>query len=306
MSARSDQPGRGWARRLPSLLESLGVVAAIVLLLPGFARLADVGVGRDQRFAEQSAQIRGLPAPVLPAVCESVGALAEGLLAERLCGGLRSGALDPTASRLPLPLGDALTRTARAFDEPLQQAQARLTELRLRQREGIGDVRGLSDEIASLEAEAQPLLQRFQLALDGEPGPLPLVCATQRVRSALAAGDASAMPRANAVLLLAAALDGDPATPALAATAVLPVAAAAQAGCSETSLPADLAAAASSMAAARQSVLNSRKNEAVRALYRSAGWQWAGAMLLGLLFVRWSRHGVPPATGAAAALALWA
>ena len=86
----------------------------------------------------------------------------------------------------------------------------------------------------------------------------------------------------------------------------MPVAAAAHAGCSETSLPADLSAAASLMAGARQSVLNSRKNEAVRALYRSAGWQWAGAMLLGLLLVKWSRHGVRPTTGAAVVTALWA
>ena len=247
VSARGDQPSRGLARRLPSLLESLGVVAAILLLLPGFARLADVGAGRDQRFAEQSAQIRGLPPAVLPAVCASASAIAESMLVERLCSGLHVAARDLAAARLPLPLGDALTRAGRAFDEPLQQAQARLVELRLRQREGIGDVRGLSDAIASLEAEVQPLLQRFQLTLGTEPGPLPLVCATQRVTSALGAGEAPGMPQANAVLLLAAALDGDPATPALAATAVLPVAAAAHAGCSETSLPTDLSAGASLM-----------------------------------------------------------
>jgi len=56
---------------------------------------------------------------------------------------------------------------------------------------------------------------------------------------------------------------------------------------------------------ARQSLANSRKNEAMRALMQSAGWQWAGAMSLGFGLVLWSRRRWPPAFGVAGALLLW-
>src|SRR5205085_1056237 len=62
----------------------------------------------------------------------------------------------------------------------------------------------------------------------GESGPVPLRCAAAWIRAALATPGANAtdaatqMPRANAVLLLAAALDGHGATEALARSAVLP------------------------------------------------------------------------------------
>jgi len=39
---------------------------------------------------------------------------------------------------------------------------------------------------------------------------------------------------------------------------------------------------------------------------QSAGWQWAGAMLLGFGLLLWSRRRWPPALGVAGALALWA
>src|SRR5205085_2181283 len=61
-----------------------------------------------------------------------------------------------------------------------------------------------------------------------ESGPVPLRCAAAWIRAALATPGANAtdaatqMPRANAVLLLAAALDGHGATEALARSAVLP------------------------------------------------------------------------------------
>ena len=306
---------RGWlARSFPALLETLGVVAAIVLLLPFFDRVAQVGVGRDQRFAELSFPVRGLPPPALPAVCSAAGSLAEPALRERLCAGSQSGAPASSLTRLPLPLADALTRTTRAFLERVEIAQARLAELRLRQREGIGDLLGLSDAIAAIEADTEPFIERFQLAQTDLPGPAPLVCATRRVEAVLAdssvpaGGDATHdIARANAVLLLAAALDGHAATEALADTALLPASSAPLApACSSMDLRASVSSAASLMSDARQSLLNSRKNEATRALFQTAGWQWAGAMLIGLVLVNASRTRLAPAFGVAASLALWA
>jgi cell division protein FtsW (lipid II flippase) len=59
------------------------------------------------------------------------------------------------------------------------------------------------------------------------------------------------------------------------------------------------------MADAHQSLTNSRKNEAIRALAASAGLQWAAAMALGFAFVLWSRRAASPALGVAVAFAAW-
>jgi cell division protein FtsW (lipid II flippase) len=53
-------------------------------------------------------------------------------------------------------------------------------------------------------------------------------------------------------------------------------------------------------------VLNAAKNDAMRTLLRNAGWQWAGAMLLGLLFVQLSRRLRSAGPGVALALVAWA
>jgi cell division protein FtsW (lipid II flippase) len=70
-------------------------------------------------------------------------------------------------------------------------------------------------------------------------------------------------------------------------------------------LPAALAQSAALMGGARQAVQNARKNEAMRELLRTAGWQWTGWMLLGLALLKASRSALRPAAGAAIALGLW-
>ena len=62
----------------------------------------------------------------------------------------------------------------------------------------------------------------------------------------------------------------------------------------------------SSAAAARQASLHERKNEATRELMRTAGRQWAGAMLLGLVMVTLSRRLRSAGVGVALALSTWA
>ena len=59
---------------IPSRLEALAVAAAIALLLPAFAQVADFGPGRDRRFTEAGFRIEGLPAPLLPALCREQAA----------------------------------------------------------------------------------------------------------------------------------------------------------------------------------------------------------------------------------------
>ena len=79
---------------------------------------------------------------------------------ERLCGG--TGAVDAaersTACRVTLT--DAKARAMQAFLAPLLEAKARLSDLRQRQREGLGDLLVLGDAIASAEAEIQPYRRR--------------------------------------------------------------------------------------------------------------------------------------------------
>ena len=66
------------------------------------------------------------------------------------------------------------------------------------------------------------------------------------------------------------------------------------------------AATAALRADARQSTVRAHKNEAMRELMQSAGWQWAGAMLLGYALMRASRRRMDPGLGVALSLAVWA
>jgi cell division protein FtsW (lipid II flippase) len=301
------------AGSMPLLVELLSVFAAIALLLPQFERVAEIGAGRDQRFADAGFRVDGLPEPVLPSVCAAHAALAEAPVRERLCGHVDARSTGPPLTRLPAVLTEAVSRSAHAFLAPAIDAQARLNGLRRQQREGVGDLRDTADAIAAIEAQTQPFVDRFQVANADAAGPLPLWCAAQWAQGALAGSDlpepADAtrdMARSNAVLLLAAALDGRAATQSVGAAALLPAPRARQAPPCDMGAIAALSATAALMSDARQSVSNSRKNEAMLALMQSAGWQWAGAMLLGYGLLIWSRRPWPPAFGVAAALALWA
>jgi hypothetical protein len=71
-------------------------------------------------------------------------------------------------------------------------------------------------------------------------------------------------------------------------------------------LPDALAQSSVLMADARQAPTTSSKNDAMRALLHSAGWQWAGWMLSGFGLIQLSRRSIPPAIGVALALCTWA
>ena len=297
-----------WTRAVPALVELLLVGLAIAALWPFFARIAPLAAGRDGRFLERGIAIVGLPEAALPSACDAVGADAEARLAAALCGSKRRPS-PRVASTLPIALAGAAARSAEAFERPLREAEARAQALRLEAESGGTGLRDGADAVAAIEADIEPFRQRFQVVGDG--GPLPLRCATRWVESSLAArlpaeGDAAATAttaRANAQLLLAAALDGRSAVGPLAADAVLPSAATRGAGCRGG--PESLAATAALLADARQSLTNSRKNEAMRALVASAGLQWAAAMALGFAFLVWSRRASSPLSGVAVALLAW-
>jgi len=304
----SRSAGAAW----PHVVESALVVVIVALLLPWFDRVTVDDAGRDRRFAEAIVTVRGLPNPVLHSLCVSHGGLAEPVVRERLCRRPEGESLGDL-SRLPVALTDARARVRAAFLAPVRATQARLTELRLQQREGMGDLLVLSNAIEATEAELLPFVNRYVLDAPDGAGPMPLECAFERVEGTLARQATSTAAsyrdtaRANALLLLAAAIDGHPATPALADVALLPVESAAPKGrCATLRLPEALAQASTLMAEARQAPGAASKNDAMRGLLHSAGWQWAGWMLAGFALVQLARRSIPPALGVALALAVWA
>jgi cell division protein FtsW (lipid II flippase) len=299
------------ATKLPSFVESVLAVAAIIALLPAFDHLSSSDSGRNRRFADTAVAIAALPGRVVPSVCATDGARAEPLVRDRLCrpSDLRGGATH--AEGMPLVLSDAFSQAERAFQRPLADAQRRRAALRLQQREGLGDPQDLGRAIASIDAKIQPYVERYSLGKDAA-APLPIACAFDTVKTALARTDALASERAasaqaNAVLLLAAALDGHAATHALAGAALLPPSSrAADRDCDGLALADALSGAAVLMAEARQAEASAAKNEAMRELLRTAGWQWAAWMLIGLVLLKLSRRRDFALVGVALALAAWA
>ncbi|HSC62063.1 MAG TPA: hypothetical protein VLD35_00395, partial [Caldimonas sp.] len=223
------RPAVRWAPSFPALVELMLVVAAIALLWPFFERIAQLGgAGRDQRFLDRGIAVVGLPDAVVPAACESVGAFAEARVANVLCRSRPAPATRPPV-RIPAAVARAIAQASEAFQRPLRDAEQRTLALRAQGESGAADLRGQADAIAAIESDIAPFRQRFRIVSGDEVGPLPLRCAARWLDGALAARipggadePAALASRANAVLLLAAALDGRAATAPLAAEAALP------------------------------------------------------------------------------------
>jgi len=188
----------------------------------------------------------------------------------------------------------------------LQDAQARIAELRQRQRDGTGDPHGLGDEIARITAEIQSFIDRYAIGPDDNDGPRPLACAFAQVQSAFTNPGGSTEARTNAILLFAAALDAHPATASLAKSARLPAPRLASSRCDGVRMPDALGALLPIMADARAAPLGAAKNDAMRALLGTAGYQWAGWSLAALLLLQLSRRSGPAAPRLALALVVWA
>jgi cell division protein FtsW (lipid II flippase) len=308
------EPGVSLARgsaAWPRIAEASLVLIIVASLLPWFNRLAGDDLGRDRRFGEAALAVRGLPSPVLPSLCASHGGLAEPIVRERLC---RRTELTVTAdlSRMPPALTDARQRTRTAFLAPLRDTQSRLGQLRLQQGEGLADLLVLGNAIEATEAELLPFVSRYSLEGPDGTGPMPMECAFDRVEGSLeretgAASSHRETARANALLLLGAAFDGHAATGVVADVAMLPVEAVRGKGpCGALRLADVFAQTAALMSGARQAPDISAKNEAMRDLLRSAGWQWAGWMLAGFGLLQLARRSIPPALGISLALATWA
>lgn len=293
----------------PLLIEAALVIAAIAALLPSFKLLAAQADGREGRFSEATLAVRGLPDPVLPRLCASIGGLAEAAVRDRLCGRVRAAPEVQRIERLPPVLASAVAQAKQAFLLPLKDAQARLADLRQRQGEGTGDSLVLGNAVESVAAEIQPFLRRYSIDNAGA-GPRPLSCAFDRVERSLAPVAAIAggqVLRANALILLGAALDGHQATAQVASSASLPFArAAARDACGGVETADALAATAALMTDARTASVRVGKNEAMRELLRTAGWQWAAWALAALVLLNLSRRRIAATIGVALALSIWA
>ena len=288
----------------PLLIEAALVAAAIAAILPWFGAFAEHPYGRDGRFAGGSVVVRGLPDAVLAPLCAYASG-AEPLVRERLCGG-KNAAQGSSLDRIPPPLRSALTRASQAFSVPVEQAQLRLVELRAQQRDGLGDVLALGDAIASTEADVQPFVERYAMELGDASGPRPLVCALESLQAAFSDSRVKLEARANAVLLVGAALDVHPAVAELARAATLPGAPASSARCAGARMADGVASIAALVADARVAPGAAAKNQAMQALLRTAGWQWAGLMVASLLLLDLSRSPRTAAIGVAATLLTFA
>ena len=251
----------------PMLIEASLVVGAIAVLFPWFGVLATQDSGREGRFTDSAPIVHGLPEPILPKLCASFAAHADAILRDTLCARVTLAREGERVDRVPRALLDA-------------------------------------------KAEAKRAIASHRIG--GADGPAVLECAFERVAAAIGLNNvtAGATPdatRANAILLLGAALDGHPSTASLANAVTLKDARAAPRGaCAGVETADALAAASSLMADARTAAQGVVKNNAMRALLRTAGWQWAGWSLLGLLLLQLSRRPNVAAYGVALALVAWA
>ena len=297
---------------LPLLAEVVLLIVAIGALLPRFALLAAQETGRDGRFAEDVIAVRGLPDPVLPKLCASLGSYAEASVRDHLCGKTDASPRSESFDRIPPALASASVQATKAFLAPLQDAQTRLADLRRQLREGQDNVLALDDAIESTESEIQPFIKRYSIASASGEGPLPLSCAYERVEAALSGsparpGGGGDIARANAVILLGAALDGHRMVPSLASIAALPsTRGTLRRACADFETAAALSATSTLMDAARTASMRIKKNEAMMGLLRSAGWQWAAWSIAGLLLLNLSRRAGVASIGVALALLVWA
>jgi hypothetical protein len=148
---------------------SHSAIVAVGALLPRFDLLGAQATGRDGRFAEAIIAVRGLPDPVLPQLCASVGSYAEPIVRDRLCGRTDATQQRHGIDGIPLELTRAGGLARQAFLAPLQDAQARLADLRRQLLEGQDDVLVLGDAIKSTEAEIQPFIKRYWIGLPTRP-----------------------------------------------------------------------------------------------------------------------------------------
>jgi cell division protein FtsW (lipid II flippase) len=255
--------------------------------------------------------VRGVPDPVLPALCATYGSLAETVVHDRLCVRTALSSASGPVLRMPRSVESANTQATQAFVAPLQAAAARKAELRLQQQEGLGDVLALGDAIDVADADVRLFLERYAMGGDALDGPRPLVCAYDSVQQVLS--DVVARPeseanvlRANAILLLGSAFDGHAATQVAAAAATLPGLRAAPPRCAGLDMREAFVAASAIMADARAAPSGLLKNDAMRDLLHSARWQWAAWAALGLALLHLARRRGPSAVGIAVALAAWA
>lgn len=309
LSVASGESRSGSIRWPLAFIETVLVVAAIVLVFPLFAPFGANDNGRGDRFAAPAVAIDGLPALVLPGLCKAYGTAAEDIVRDRLCGLTRASA-PVRLDAVPSGLASARLAAQQAFLAPLRTAEARIAQMREQQREGVGDVHVLGDAIEAARDDIAPFLERYAIAAGTSEGPRPLACAYDVVRSAFANGSTRPGPardavRANVVLLLGAALDGEASTGAAASSSFLPPVPASR-SCQGLGAADAFAATAGLMADARDAPIANAKNDAMRRLLHSARWEWAAWGFAGLLLLQLSRLRGFALPGVALALFTWA
>ena len=94
--------------------------------------------------------------------------------------------LAPAVRHVPPALALKIDRARRAFVAPLQDAESRVAALRRQAQDGADELRDNGDQVASIEAEIAPYVERFRLIAGDPAGPMPLRCASDWTAAALA------------------------------------------------------------------------------------------------------------------------
>lgn len=292
-----------------SLAEIALVAAVIAVMLPAFAQLRGSEDGRLQRFRSDAPVVQGLPEPVLPALCLDYAAAAEQQVAARLCDRVPSRKVPGDLDRMPRSLQVAVARLAQALTAPLAAAESEIAALRAQQRDGESDVLAGDDAIGAIVDRMRPYAARFGLDEGAAQPPRPLACAEGLVERTLAEGagrDDRRIVRANAILLLGAALDGHPAIDGLAAGAALPATRVVPPRCGALETADALRLTAALATDARDAASARTKDASMRTLLRTAGEQWAAVSIVGLALLLLGRIGVGPLAGVGLVLVAFA
>ena len=183
-----------------------------------FERIAPLDPGRDQRFLDRGIAVVGLPEPVLAQTVRRCRRACRTRARERAVRSACRSRSVASLNALPAPLASAIGCATQAFVRPLRAADERADMLGNEAGDGSAALRAHADAIAAIESDLAPFIERFQLTRTAR-APARCHCAAphagsnrrsrreRRLPMRALGGDAA---RANAVLLLAAAIDGRP------------------------------------------------------------------------------------------------
>lgn len=294
--------------------EFVCLAVVLILLVPLFLELPGILRSGDGRYTPSHMQEVHLPEPLLPILCQRMGALVtEG--AQAACTEnakkIKPGKESPDKS-IPVAMLEQKRQLAQAFVEPIRQPIAELAkeELLLAQGQAPEGLDEKHQAIIAAESALRPYISAYQLQNDGKLalGPTPLQCLMGQLAEPAWHNASSPEARASLAIWLGSALDGKTVPTELPDETYLALDRAWQAKgqCQGFVDPQKVAEATSHIIQlARNNAANAHKSEGMRRLLNHAWWQWPLWSLLGFLFLLLSRRPIDARSSTGLALLAW-